>query len=97
MNVRKAILVIIIVGAVGFVAGTVIHASFGLGEVFEHGTFLSRLVGTSPVNLGMKACLAGVIGAVILVPSIRSEFSGSFSAGTEYKKGSKGSRGRGKI
>jgi hypothetical protein len=97
MNVKKAIVVIVIVAAVSFVAGTVLHAALDLGELFTPGTFLSRLIGTSPVNLGMKACLAGVLGAVFLVPSIRSEFTGSFSAGTEYKRGNKGSRGRSRI
>lgn len=96
MNIKKTILTIVIVGVSGFVIGLIAHSSLGLGEIFEPGTFLSRLIGTNAANFGMKLCLIGVIGTVFLVPNFRSEFTGSFSAGSEYKRGksSKGRRGR---
>lgn len=94
MNTKKAIIIVVAVALGTFVAGTIAYSAFGIGNYLEAGTFLNRLIGTSPGNFGMKLSLVGVLGTVFLVPSIRGEFTGSFSAGADYKRSKKKGSGR---
>ena len=45
------------------------------------------------MHFGMKCCLISVIATIGLVPSIRAQFLGSYTTGSDYKDSRKMGRG----
>lgn len=93
-DVKKSVIIIVIAGLLAFIIGSIAFSA-GLGEILPESGFLASLIGTSAAAFGMKCCLVAVLGVVFLVPGIRSQFSGSYSAGSNYKSAHKKGRGGG--
>lgn len=91
-NIQKTILTIVIVGIAATVIGAVAFSA-GLGDVLPKEGAIAALLGRTPLHFGMKCCLVAVLGTIFLVPSIRAEFMGSYTAGTDYKNSRQKGRG----
>ena len=91
---KKTIAIIIIVALAAFIVGAIAYSA-GLGEILPSEGILATFTGKSAASFGMKLCLISVLGVVFLVPSIRSQFSGSYTSGSNYKSAHKKGRGGG--
>lgn len=92
-DIKKSVLIIAITGLAAFITGAVAY-SLGLGAYLPTEGTLAAFIGKSAGSFGMKCCLVAVLGVVMLIPGIRSQFSGSYSAGSNYKNAhKKGGRG----
>ncbi len=92
-DIKRTVLIIAISGLTAFITGAVSY-SLGLGAYLPTKGTLAAFIGKSAGSFGMKCCLVAVLGVVILVPNIRAQFSGSYSAGSNYKNAhKKGGRG----
>ncbi len=92
-DIKKTVFIIVAAGLVAFVTGAVSY-SFGLGKYLPSEGTLAAFIGKSAGSFGMKCCLVVVLAVVFLVPGIRSQFSGSYTAGSNYRNAHK-SGGRG--
>lgn len=93
-DVKKTVAIIVVAGLAAFVIGTVAY-SMGLGAILPTEGAIAAFMGKSAASFGMKCCLIVVLGVVFLVPGIRSQFSGSYSAGSNYKNTHKKGRSGG--
>ena len=91
-DTKKAVLIVLGVAAVSLVLGAVAFSA-GLGEVLPKEGLMAALLGRTPMHFGMKCCLISVIATIGLVPSIRAQFLGSYTTGSDYKDSRKMGRG----
>jgi len=90
-DTKKTIAIIVITALAAFLIGVVAY-SVGLGALMPTEGALAAFIGKSAASFGMKCCLIAVLGVVFLVPSIRSQFSGSYTSGSNYKNAHKKGR-----
>lgn len=91
---QKTICIIAAVGAAALLVGAVAF-SVGLSEILPQEGVIAAFLGKNALSFGMKCCLLAILGVIFLVPSIRAQFSSSYSTGSNYKDAHKRGRGGG--
>ena len=83
-NMKKTILTVAVIAVAATVIGAVAFSA-GLGDILPKEGVIAAFLGRTPLHFGMKCCL---------FPSIRAEFLGSYTLGSDYtsshKKGHSG-------
>ncbi|NDO37788.1 hypothetical protein [Anaerotruncus colihominis] len=92
-NMKKTILTVAVIAVAATVIGAVAFSA-GLGDILPKEGVIAAFLGRTPLHFGMKCCLFAVLGTIFLIPSIRAEFLGSYTLGSDYtsshKKGHSG-------